>query len=85
VEFDWDDDNEEHIARHGVEPDEVFFDPRRVRASAYIAENERRRAVIGATDRGRLLYVVFTVRGGRIRVVSARDPSEREARRYRRR
>jgi len=87
VELDWDDANEEHIARHGVRPEEAeetLMDPRRTKAPAYSTERERRRAALGATMDGRLLFVVYTVRHGRLRVVAARDATARQRRRYRR-
>jgi uncharacterized DUF497 family protein len=37
---------------------------------------------LGHTDAGRLLTVVFTVRGTRIRVISARAMSKRERKIY---
>ena len=88
MSFDWDDANVEHIARHGVEPGEAeaaAADPRRVKAPAYRAENgERRQAVTGKTEGGRLLTVILTVRGGLYRVVTAREANDSEHRAYRR-
>jgi uncharacterized DUF497 family protein len=40
-----------------------MLDPKRVARDAYIVEGERRRAVVGATQDGRLLFVVFVERG----------------------
>ncbi|HKI55532.1 MAG TPA: BrnT family toxin [Trueperaceae bacterium] len=84
-EFEWDDDNEGHIARHGVSPDEVeevfYNDP--LTAPAYNQGAERRYAKIGVTDAGRLLCVVFTHRKGRIRIVTAVEANPAETRRYR--
>ena len=83
--FDWDGDNIEHIARHGVTPkevEEVFGDPDRVSASAHRVRGERRRAIVGMTASGRLLYVVYTVREGLIRPVTVHLPGPRDERRY---
>ncbi|MGH2368263.1 MAG: BrnT family toxin [Chloroflexota bacterium] len=87
MEFEWDAGNEDHIALHDVTPDEAeeaLADPHRVRQDAYSVPGEARRGACGATQSGRVLYVVFTLRWGRIRVVTARDASERECRGYRR-
>jgi uncharacterized DUF497 family protein len=87
VEFDWDEANEEHIARHGVAPEEAeeaLIDPRRLRMPAYDVEGEERRAVLGATEDGRVLFVVYTRRRGRLRVITARDAHPVQRRRYRR-
>ena len=51
---------------------------------AYDAAGEARRAVIGATDAGRILFVVFTRRRSTVRVITARDATPAEKRRYRR-
>lgn len=85
--FDWDDSNVDHLARHGVTPDEAeeaLLDPKRIGASAYNTMTERRSAVIGATEDGRVLFVVFTRREGDVRVIAARDAISAEKRRYRR-
>lgn len=85
--FEWDDANVEHIARHGIEPEEVegaMTDPKRLPAGAYNTPAERRWSIIGATEDGRILCVIYTTRGKRFRVVTARDASLGEKRRYKR-
>ena len=82
-----DDANLDHIAEHGIEPDEAedaALDPDRVPARANRSRMEERRAVIGATQEGRILVVVYTVRGTAVRVVTAYDAGERRKRQYRR-
>ena len=87
--FDWDDANVDHIAQHQVRPEEAeeaLSDPRRIGATAH-HDNDRvepRRAVLGATIDGRLLFVVYTIRLKKLRVVAARDATATERRRYRR-
>jgi uncharacterized DUF497 family protein len=86
-EFEWDEGNVDHIDRHGVTPEEAeeaLLDPRRVGAAAYSAAREPRSAVIGATQDGRVLFVVYTWRGGKVRIVTARDADRAQRRRYRR-
>ena len=46
------------------------------------SEIERRYYALGHTDGGRSLFVVFTIRGDLIRVISARDMNRRERRLY---
>jgi uncharacterized DUF497 family protein len=48
------------------------------------SSREKRYGVPGQTAKGRRLFVVFTVRGNLIRVISARDLNQKEAREYRR-
>jgi len=86
--FDWDDENVDHVSDHSIRPDEAedaLLDPQRIPAPAYSVRTEPRRAVLGTTTAGRLLLVVFAIRQGRIRVVTARDVTDRERRRYRQR
>jgi len=83
--FAWDAANVAHVERHGLGPAEVqeaLLDPARRGADAYRAGDERRRAYLCATPSGRVLFVVLTRRAGRLRVVTARDATDREKRRY---
>lgn len=86
--FEWDDGNSSHLAQHSVRPEEAeeaLLDPRRIPAPAYQAlGGGRRRAVLGATVNGRLLFVVFTHSGSRVRVITARNATARERHHYQR-
>jgi uncharacterized DUF497 family protein len=42
------------------------------------SEGEQRYYVLGRTDKGRRLFVVFTPRRDKIRVISAREMTKRE-------
>ena len=72
--FDWDDANTSHIARHGVTPEEVE-QALANQPLAVLAEQKRRgeKRVLcaGLTDAGRPLQFVYTLRCGRIRVITA--------------
>jgi len=86
--FDWDDANIEHIHDHRIEPDEAeeaLLDPFSLGVAAYGARDERRQGALGSTTNGRILVVVFTLRHGRPRVVTARDATRTEKRRYQKR
>jgi len=71
--FDWDDANIGHIAEHDVAPEEaeevVLGDPLDV--GFEVVDGEDRWAYIGETDEGRILRVTITLRGERMRVVTA--------------
>ena len=84
VGFDWDARNIEHIARHGVEPDEVEVV---LRGGALVLRGrEGRYVAYGRTAAGRYLFIVLHARGdGIVRVITARDMTERERRFYQRR
>lgn len=86
--FQWDTGNLDKIReRHGVAPqecEEVFLNrPLLVDADRVHSQSEDRSYALGQTDAGRLLFVVFTIRGKLIRGVSARDMNRKERRIYR--
>lgn len=65
------------------ECEEVFFNrPLVVADDAKHSEKENRSYSLGHTDGGRMLFVVFTVRGSLIRVTSARDMNRKERELY---
>jgi hypothetical protein len=72
-EFQWDQANIGHIARHGVEPAEaeqvIMNDPFDLTFEA--SDGEQRVAQLGETNSGRVLVVVSTWRGDLIRVITA--------------
>jgi|SRR3989344_60769 len=80
--FDWDSGNLEHIKRHNVdanECEEIFFNrPRILSKDETHSEVEERSQIIGTTNNGRFVFLAFTIRNNKIRVVSARDQNKRE-------
>jgi len=85
--FRWDPGNaEKNWELHRVsraECEQLFFNrPIRVAPDEMHSRHEPRRAALGQTNAGRLLAVVFTVRGTLLRVLSARDMSREERRLY---
>lgn len=86
-EIAWDDEQIDHIERHGVTSEEVeevcFSRPLIVRGRG----RRKRRSywALGQTGEGRHLLVVFRyLSRGKARVITARDMSPAERRRYRR-
>src|SRR5215216_5735473 len=84
--FDWDEGNIEHIAEHEVtldEAEEVFADTDNVLDEDIEHSTvEERFIIIGKTEKGRLLYQIFTRRGEKIRVISSRDINKKEVHFY---
>ena len=85
--FDWDAGNrDKNWARHRVSDsdcEEVFFNQPLVRRrDPSHSREEQRFCAFGQTDTGRRLFVTFTMRGKRLRVISARDMTRRERRFY---
>ncbi len=83
LEFEWDAGNSgKNLRSHRVtdtECEEVFFDPhKRLLRDTFHAGTEARYVLIGATRKERILFVIFTIRRKRIRVISARDLNRKE-------
>jgi uncharacterized protein len=81
--FAWDAGNtEKNWEKHRVstlEIEQVFFDPKLAIVTDRIhSVSEERFIALGKTKAGRLLFVVFTIRDKKIRVISARDASKRK-------
>jgi hypothetical protein len=81
--FDWDDENaHKNWERQRVTPEEaedVFFhDPLVVRDDVRHSQVEKRYYALGQTNRGRVLFVAFTIRRDLIRVISVRDMNRKE-------
>lgn len=81
--FEWDAGNlHKSWEKHGVTPqeaEEIFFnEPLVVAEDAAHSHAERRCFALGKTHEGRHLFVVFTVRSARIRVISARPMNKKE-------
>jgi uncharacterized DUF497 family protein len=83
--FDWDVGNgpkiEQRFSRDEVES--VFADPGRIDSRAYDKDGERRSALVGRTGQGRIIFVAYTLRGDRIRIISARPARIYEREQYR--
>jgi hypothetical protein len=80
--FEWDAANwRKSELRHGVaasEAEEVLLNDPLCQVDAKHSAAEQRYVALGATNEGRGLFVAFTVRRSRIRIVSARPMSRRE-------
>ena len=83
IGFEWDEGNRgKNWAKHQVsdlECEQVFFNqPLLVFPDERHSEEESRYYVLGRTDKGRRLFVVFTPRQNKIRVISGREMTKRE-------
>jgi len=81
--FNWDQGNiEKNWQKHKVyykEAEEVFFNkPLKILKDVKHSQVEDRFVGLGITNKKRRLYMVFTVRDRKIRVISARDQSNKE-------
>ena len=85
VEFEWDADKARgNVEKHGVtfeEAAEVFFDPFYQEGEAS-ADEEVRDFIMGYSLSQRLLLVIYTERGQRTRIISARPATRSERKLY---
>jgi uncharacterized protein len=83
-EFDWDAQNEGHLAKHDISR----FDAEDVLSGNHILSGyqleggEQRWVAIGATRTGRMLNIVFTVRGEAVRPITGWVADKETARVY---
>jgi uncharacterized DUF497 family protein len=85
MEFDWDMANVEHIAKHGISPEEceqAYLNGPLV-IEQQVRKDENRRLCLGETSGGRLLTFVITERAGKIRFVTAYPMPHRQREIYR--
>lgn len=85
--FDWDEANKEKSwKKHKVfykESEQVFFNlPRLTNFDKDHSIKEKRYQCLGKTDNERKLFISFTIRNKKIRVISARDQNKKERNQY---
>ncbi len=81
--FEWDKHNiKKNWEKHHVSPiesEQIFFNkPVVVAADIKHSEEEKRYYALGSTNHNRKLFIAFTIRNKRIRVISSRDMSRKE-------
>jgi len=87
IGFEWDAGNrDKNWEKHRVfdlECEEIFFNqPLVVRHDPAHSGAEQRSYALGRTDKGRNLFVAFTMRAKLLRVISAREMTRKERRLY---
>ena len=85
--FEWDQGNivknwDKHFVSAG-ECEQIFFNkPLIIKRDSEHSQFENRYYALGRTNIDRLLFAVFTVRKEKIRIISARDMTDSEIKRY---
>jgi uncharacterized protein len=86
MEVEWDPNKAAtNLQKHGVrfsDGEAVLFDPNALSFEDTTAQGEQRFVVIGMDHFWRLLVVVYTDRGNRIRLISARSATRSERQKY---
>jgi len=82
LEFEWDKGNIGKNRKHKVddkEAEEVFLDLSKKLFKDHLHSNgEERFRLVGKTKKERLLLIVFTIRKGKVRIISARNINKKE-------
>lgn len=83
IEFIWDRGNTDKNWRkqkvNNRECEEIFYDKgKKISKDALHSRKENRFILLGKTKKNRLLYIVFTIRNKKIRIISARDINKKE-------
>ncbi len=71
-DFDWDQHNEQHLAKHGISRSdaEEVLSGNHILLEYQTEGGEERWVAVGATRTGRILNIVFSVRGEAIRPIT---------------
>lgn len=82
LEFIWDSGNiDKNVLKHGVsnaETEACFFDKAKVLYDDIFHSNKEDRYILLGRSKSKLLYVVFTIRSKKIRIISARNINKKE-------
>lgn len=85
-EFEWDKSNNDKPKKHGLtleETEEAFLDENKIIFSDWKhSKAESRITLLGKTKKGNLLNITYTVRGNKIRIITARSINKKEVRLY---
>lgn len=85
MEFRWNDWNIEHLAKHGVDPDEAEHVLTQARAPYPMSRSDDKYLVWGSGRADRLLQVIFVLDDdATVFVIHARPLTDRERRQFRR-
>ena len=87
LEFDWNRGNKDkNLHKHcasNQESEEAFFDPhKKILKDILHSGKESRYVLLGQTKEKRALFIVFTLRKHKVRVISARDLNRKERKLY---
>lgn len=84
--FEWDEGNQtKSLEKHGItklETEEAFFNFYVVFPDQRHSQTEKRFAMYGQTNAGKLLFIAFTIRNRLIRIISVRRANKQERNTY---
>ena len=84
--FIWDEGNQQKsLLKHGVNPlesEEAFFNFNLLSPDPAHSRQEPRYRLLGQANNGRILFIIFTVRNNKARVISSRAANKKERQIY---
>jgi len=82
IVFEWDSGNQaKSLKKHGItnqEAEETFFHYKLVAADQRHSKTESRFGMYGQTGGGKILFIAFTIRNRRVRIISTRPANKKE-------
>lgn len=82
IDFDWDEGNQsKSLIKHRIsknEAEQTFFNDKMVQPDQRHSKVEQRFGLYGITNTGKVLFIAFTIRKGRVRIISARPANKEE-------
>lgn len=86
LEFEWDEHNRNKVRlRHNIthtEAEQPFLNDYSIFYDDKHSLAEKRYQIVGKTNKGQTLFIVFTLRKNKIRIISARSASKKERNNY---
>jgi len=86
IEFEWDSGNKiKNQLKHGIinrETEEPFFRHKLIVPDQRHSAAEQRFGMYGQTNEGKTLFIAFTIRDRRVRIISARPADKKERKIY---
>ena len=86
IVFEWDDGNKtKSFLKHNIlqaEAEQAFFKRHFLKKDEAHSGFEDRFHIMGATNNGKILFISFTIRGNKIRIISARSADKYERKFY---
>lgn len=86
VDFEWDQYNQAKIQlKHGItakEAEQVLLNSPIIDFDILHSSSEQRFKILGANNAGEVLFIALTIRGSKVRVISARKANKKERELY---
>ena len=86
IEFEWDKGNiDKNVKKHSIEnreAEEVFLNDPLISEDEIHSRTEKRYQCLGITDKNKKLFISFTIRKDKVRIISVRNMDKKEKEKY---